>query len=392
MVFTSYNDQTIAPVTNPLVNTPNPGDWGGIVYEADADNSANGIFLDSVDEATIKYGGGQVVVNSTSSVFDPIHLVDSQPAIQFNTILDSADAAMSADPNSFADLAFAASPNLPANPDYNPGLPTGPGYTADYGRTGPSIHGNILQGNSINGMFIRIRTQAGFEPGSVDRAGNLGRHRHYLRPDGKSGNRRTARHFGCARRHDPDQRRTTCCQRRRTGGRQPGHQSGRGGQAGRTRIETVAASGSQLLAEGTAANPIVLTSLLRHQLRRRRHVRHDEQRQPEPNPGDWAGLYFGPATSASLDYVILQYAGGQSTIEGGSEDSWNPIEVYQADVRIADSTLQDNAGGGGGNRNGRQSSYRGRDLRNRCPAGHREQHHPEQRRTGDQHQRQRPEQ
>ncbi len=67
-------------------------------------------------------------------------------------------------------------------------------------------------------------------------------------------------------------------------------------------------------------------------------------------------MYFGPATSASLDYVILQYAGGESTIEGGSEDSWNPIEIYQADVRIADSTLQNNAGGGGGNRNGRQSS------------------------------------
>ncbi len=75
-----------------------------------------------------------------------------------------------------------------------------------------------------------------------------------------------------------------------------------------------------------------------------------------PKAGDWAGIYFGPGTSGSLDYVILQYAGGESTIEGGSEDSWNPIEIYQANVRIADSTFQNNAGGGGGDRNGRQSS------------------------------------
>ena len=98
VIFTSYNDQSVAPVASPLVAAPSPGDWGGIVFNSDADHEANGIFLDSVDHATIKYGGGQVVVNSTEQVFDAIHLIDSRPSIQFNTILDSADAAMSGDP------------------------------------------------------------------------------------------------------------------------------------------------------------------------------------------------------------------------------------------------------------------------------------------------------
>ncbi len=110
VIFTSYNDQSVAPLSNPLVAAPSPGDWGGIVFNGDADNEAQGIFVDTVDHATIKYGGGQVIVNSTEQVTDAINLTDSRPSIQFNTILDSADAAMSGDPNSFADSEFAAAP------------------------------------------------------------------------------------------------------------------------------------------------------------------------------------------------------------------------------------------------------------------------------------------
>ncbi len=356
VIFTSYNDQTVAPVTNPLVSTPGSGDWGGIVFNGDADHEANGIFLDTVDHATIKYGGGQVVVNSTQQVFDPIHLIDSRPSIQFNTILDSADAAMSGDPNSFADTEFAASPNLPANPDFDPSQGTGPGYTADYGRTGPAIHGNILQSNSINGMFVRIRTQAGASLDQLtvpatfadtDITYVLTENLEIAAPPVTSlvggahvqisGASRVVSGVG------------------QVGGRlkiDPGVVVKLGG----SRIETSIASGSQLIAEGTASNPIIMTSLLDTAYGAGGTFATTNNAAQLPAEGDWAGLFFGPATSASLDYVILQYAGGQSTIEGGSTDSWNPIEIYQANVRIADSILQNNAGGGGGDRNGRQAS------------------------------------
>ncbi len=126
---------------------------------------------------------------------------------------------------------------------------------------------------------------------------------------------------------------------------------------GGARIETTAGSGSQLIAEGTASEPIVFTSLLDTSYGAGGTFATTNNPSQLPNPGDWAGLFFGPATSASLDYAILQYAGGYSTIAGGSSDAWNPIEIYQAQVRIADSTLQNNAGGGGTtNRNGDQPS------------------------------------
>src|SRR5262249_17538397 len=104
----------------------------------------NGVFLNYVNHANMTYGGGSVVVNSVQSVYDPIHLIESRPEISYNTITNSADAAMSANPNSFEESEFQDTT-----------------YTADYGRVGPNIHGNTVSGNSINGMFIRIQTQSG---------------------------------------------------------------------------------------------------------------------------------------------------------------------------------------------------------------------------------------
>ena len=298
-----------------------------------------------------------MVVNSTPQVFDPIHMVDSQPADPIQHHPRSAPTRPCRRTRTASRTCrFAASPNLPANPDYNPGLATGPGYTADYGRTGPSIHGNILQGNSINGMFVRIRTQAGASLDQLtvpatfadtDITYVLTENLEIAAPQITSiaggakvqiaGGPRVVNGVGVV-----------------AGSLviNPGVVVKLGG----ARIETTIASGSQLIAEGTAANPIVMTSLLDTSYGAGGTFATTNNAGQTPKAGDWAGIYFGPGTSGSLDYVILQYAGGQSTIEGGSEDSWNPIEIYQANVRIADSTLQNNAGGGGGDRNGRQAS------------------------------------
>ncbi|HUY35205.1 MAG TPA: DUF4214 domain-containing protein [Pirellulales bacterium] len=61
-------------------------------------------------------------------------------------------------------------------------------------------------------------------------------------------------------------------------------------------------------------------------------------------PGDWAGLYFAPGSAGSLDHAVITFAGGNSPIAGGV-DNFNAVEIRQASVRIANSTLADNAAG-----------------------------------------------
>ena len=106
--------------------------------------SAVPIFLDIVNHATILHGGGPVVVNSSKQDFDPIYLVDSRPTLTFNTIMDSANAAISGNPNSFNDTF-----NDPRLYDHN------------LDRLGPDIHGNTILDNSINGVRIRTQLQGG---------------------------------------------------------------------------------------------------------------------------------------------------------------------------------------------------------------------------------------
>jgi len=181
--FTSYFDETIGADPEPLITTtPEEGDWGGLVFRNNLDYDyieaydpasgfparevleTQGIFLNYVNHADIRYGGGEVIVNGVRGVYTPIHMVEARPTVTFNTITNSADAAISGDPNSFADTKF-------QNWDhFQP-------FTADYERVGPKVFGNRLTAeyvtsvdpdavpvehiNSINGMFVRIHTLAG---------------------------------------------------------------------------------------------------------------------------------------------------------------------------------------------------------------------------------------
>ncbi|MEO8493908.1 MAG: hypothetical protein ABI614_02480, partial [Planctomycetota bacterium] len=162
--FTSFEDQTIGLDTFPFVTTPRPGDWGGIVFRADVDRLAGnvvldeeGIFLNYVNHADIRYGGGSVIIGSVPQVIDPIHITSTQPTITFNTITASADAAISADTNAFEEINFHA-PRHQKIP-----------FTSDYRRIGPDIHGNELVresaaglvSNTLNGLFVRTATTAG---------------------------------------------------------------------------------------------------------------------------------------------------------------------------------------------------------------------------------------
>ena len=117
------------------------------------------------------------------------------------------------------------------------------------------------------------------------------------------------------------------------------------------RIETQI--GAQFIAEGTAAEPIVFTSTFDGTFGAGGtfDTTNDNNAIP-PSEGAWGGLFFGPLSIGSVDHALIQYGGGRTTIEGGF-DNFDAVEIHQAQVRITNSTLQHNASGGGGDRNGR---------------------------------------
>ena len=165
VIVTSIND-TVGVGVNPdrTPPAPGPGDWGGIEFrnridggdETRTDRERDGLFLNTVVHSDLRFGGGQVFVDGVSQVITPIHIVDSRPSIANNLITRSADAAMSATPNSFREDNF-NDPRSQGN-----GL-----FVADYDRVGPDIRGNRIVNNTVNGLFIRTRTGAAENPETI---------------------------------------------------------------------------------------------------------------------------------------------------------------------------------------------------------------------------------
>ncbi|HEV3341213.1 MAG TPA: hypothetical protein VG125_12675, partial [Pirellulales bacterium] len=106
VTFTSYNDDTIGTAENHPGVSVKPGDWGGLVFNSDSDLPTVGMFLSTVEEAKLDYGGGQVSVNGVPQFYDPIYLSTARPAIANNLIINSNSAAISANPNSFENTTF----------------------------------------------------------------------------------------------------------------------------------------------------------------------------------------------------------------------------------------------------------------------------------------------
>lgn len=155
--FTSYRDESLGIDTNPIGTIPASGDWGGIHFRHKLDKEQgrfgwerHGIFLDYVAGANIKFGGGQVTVLTPSPVVSPIMLSESRPTILNNLISRNADAAISADPNSFEETLFTTPRHQFAE-----------SFAPDYSRVGPDVRGNTVFNNSINGLFVRTVTGPG---------------------------------------------------------------------------------------------------------------------------------------------------------------------------------------------------------------------------------------
>jgi hypothetical protein len=155
VIFTSIRDRNVDVAAAGNSPAASSGNWGGLVYRRDLDQSEGrrdledeGIFLQRVNHAEIRFGGSNnVLIDSVPQLVNPIQIVNMRPTITFNEITRSADSAISAAPNSFEESSYQA-----------PRFQQGGIFTADYDRVGPEIHNNQLVDNSINGLFIRATT------------------------------------------------------------------------------------------------------------------------------------------------------------------------------------------------------------------------------------------
>lgn len=162
VVLTSYRETT-------LLNDPDgervghasytqspagPGNWGGILFNQEVDREQGrgsyedaGIFLNSVIGADIRYAGGVVNIDGATVAMAPIYMEESRPTINYNLIHFSSGAALSADPNSFAEDIYTVFEGATAS------------FTADITRVGPDIFGNRIVNNSTNGILVRIPSE-----------------------------------------------------------------------------------------------------------------------------------------------------------------------------------------------------------------------------------------
>ena len=327
--LTAFGNDAIGGDDDGLSDGANPGDWGGIVFRDDSGLEDQGIFLNSVNNANISYGGGSVFVNSVQQVFSAIHAESARPTIWQNTITFSADSAISADPRSFEDSQF-----------------TNGSFVMD--RHGLEIFDNHIANNSVNGLFVRINTPFGSTINKLDVPAIFNdKITHVITEN--------LQIYGAPGGQLDENDNPTINGRLKI---DPGTVVKLSG----ARIEAERGS-AQLIAEGTEANPIIFTSLSddRYGAGTTFDTSNDGFDTSDPanlpyGPGNWGGIIFNAASSGSIDHALITNAGGLIPIEGGFAN-FNAIEVHQAEFRISNSILENNASGQtGSNRNGRGSN------------------------------------
>ncbi|MEX0669581.1 MAG: fibronectin type III domain-containing protein [Pirellulales bacterium] len=305
VVFTSWHDDSIGGNSDGVGPAPQGGQWGGIVLRADSDAGSRQAFVNTIGLADIRYGGGQVLVESQVEQFAPVQLESARPTVVFNQISHSAGAGIAATPNSFED---------------------------SNGRFGPEVRGNTLRNNSINGLFVKIETEFGVPLDQLDVparfrstdivhviaenfviTGGVGG---YL----FDGTNTVARATG----------RLTI---------DPGVVVKLQG----SRIELERGRG-RLYAEGLPNQPVIFTSLSDNRFGAGGTFDTNGNLPDVRAPGDWGGIVLNAGSGASIDYAYLGFGGGTTPIEGGF-DQFNVIEVHQGDLRLANSRVERNGGG-----------------------------------------------
>ncbi|WP_154898260.1 Calx-beta domain-containing protein [Gimesia maris] len=308
--LTSYTNDEIGLDTNATPDTPTAGDWGGIVFRADSDREDEGIYLNSVNNANISYGGGRVFVNTAFEDFAPIQVESARPTIWNSTITQSANVAISADLRSFEDSRFVDG-----------------SYILD--RHGLEVRNNTIIDNSVNGLFVQIDTPLGGQIDKLDLPAIFDDDITYLitenlqiagAPAGQlvdgvaSVNGRLKIAAGTVIKLDG------------------------------ARIEAERGN-SQIIAEGTAEHPIIFTSW--NDDRYGKGITFDSTNDGYHDyfsPGSWGGIIFNASSSGSIDHALITNAGGDTPLDNGFAQ-FNPIEVHLADLRLTNSVFENNAGG-----------------------------------------------
>ncbi len=444
--FTSYNDQSQGTDTNPLVTSPQAGDWGGLDLhnnidrqEGRGDYERKGIFLNYIASADIRYGGGQITVASPSPTINPINLNEARPTLLYNNIRFSADAAISADPNSFEETRFTEDRYQLAQI-----------FRPDYDRVGPDLRGNLVTNNTVNGLFVRTSTFAGGPLTVLETAARwddtdityvLGENLIIAGTSGGSYLETTAPDVSLVQTNNSVATGGTLASQTvlykvnfvdRFGGQSipsaatpaktvsigfnavqlanlpvaagdfVGRRLWRSTDAGvtyrlvaeldrgttsytdigadlaavlanpnatssqrarpdsRLQIDpgvVVKSSGSrievgmsaQLIAEGSADRKVIFTS--RSDDRYGAGGTFDTNSNlsaTNPGAGDWGGLLARHLSSISIDQALITFGGGVTSVSGGFA-GFNAVEIHEADGRIANSILENNASGLGGN-------------------------------------------
>jgi len=338
VIFTSREDESIGVDNEPLQTTPEAGEWGGIIIRNDLDRvnfkldpetgaprdfEAKGIFLNYINNADIRYGGGNVTIDSVQEVINPIHLIDSRPTIAFNDITFSADAAISANPDSFEESRFHAPDSLDV---FYQSVP----FTSTYDRIGPDIVGNVLRNNTTNALSIRIDTLPGDQLEELTVSGRFDDTSivHVMKENLLIG----------ATPGGPIQRSNGLLEAR------PDAQlvvdPGIVVKLDGARIDVEVST--QLIAEGSPDNPVIFTSINDNRYGGVTEVSTGAE------PGDWGGIHVAQAARLSLDNVVIAYGGGVTRVPGSST-AFNALEIHQAEAaRVTNSVFENNDLGVGG--------------------------------------------
>jgi subtilisin family serine protease len=333
--FTSWLDESIGLDNYSPVTRPNPGDWGGILTRRDLDRASGrkdledeGIFLRHINYADIRYGGGIVNVGSIQQVIDPIQVLANRPTIINNLVRFASSAAISTDLDSLEENTF-----------NEPRFQLAGAFTSDYDRVGPTIHGNRLTNNSVNGLFVRVPTAADGLPQRLTVPARM--------------NDRDIVHVltenlviaGAVGGSFLDNTQANPVKTPRLSGSlvvDPGMVL----KIEAARIE--AQMGANIIAEGLDGLPIYLTSRLDDTIGAGGTFdTNNNSSQTSPSAGDWGGVYISPTSRLSLDHGRISYGGGITKLEGTFR-AFNTIEVHQADARIANTEFSNNANGMGG--------------------------------------------
>ncbi len=317
VVFTSYHDDTVGGDSDGLGPAAAGGQWGGVTFREDSDAASKKAFVNAVQQADIRFGGGQVLVDAQLANFAPIQMESTRPTIVFNTILSSAGPAMAATPNAFED---------------------------SNDRIGPEIRGNFLAGNSTNGLFVKIATAPGKPLETLDVAAR------FKSTDIVYVLQENLVIAGGAGGYIQDV----------LAGPIKARPSGRlvidpgvvvKSQGARIELERGI---SQFIAEGQPNNRVVFTSLGDNRFGAGgtfdTNGNLSNKFGPDGLPigtlatGEWGGIIVNGGASASIDNAYIAFGGGSTPIEG-ILDKFNVIEVHQGELRVANSRIEFNADG-----------------------------------------------